>query len=133
MKKSVATLIAVGAIATTALLTGCAGESVTVSENLSTDADNFKIERNIIFYNGITNEVMAEMTGFCSITDEGNQLEVTCKEGDNRYTKDFLGLSDNVTYMALQTDAKDVSVYHRKFVIKPEALLPEFEFSAGKQ
>lgn len=121
------------ALAGAFLLSGCSSDADTASYNLSADADNFKIERNVVFYNGITNEVMLSIEGFCSIVDEGNQLEVTCKEGEEQYTKDFLGLSDNVTYFVSQMETRDVSVYHRKFFIKPENLLPEFELSTGKQ
>lgn len=126
---AVAGIAAIGALA----LTGCTSDAEQASYNLSKEADQFNIERNITFYNGITNEIIADFTGFCSITDESNQLEVTCKNGPDSYTKDFLGLSDNVTYIALQTEGKDVSLYHRKVIIKPENILPEFDLETGEQ
>ena len=125
--------LALTALTAGVLLTGCSSDAQTASYNLSKDADQFKVERQVVFYNGITNEVMLTIDGFCSIEDQGDQLEVTCKAGPNEYTKDFLGLSDNVTYFAAQKEATDVSVYHRKFIIKPENLLPEFDVEMGEQ
>lgn len=114
-------------------LTGCTTPADDASYNLSQEAEAFRIEREIVFYNGVTGEYIQTIQGFCSIEDGGGQLEVTCKEGENAYTKDFLGLSDNVTYFALQTEAKDVSLYHRKVFIRPETILPDFEVDLGKQ
>src|SRR5687768_5786264 len=110
MKKIIAAIIA--ATAGAALLTGCTPESDTVSENLSKEADSFKVLRRVVFFNGITDTYLLTIEGFCSITDEGNQLEVTCKVGEDAYTKDFLGLSDNVSYFAEQLDPKNVDPYH---------------------
>ena len=126
-------LTALTALTASVLLTSCSSDADTASYNLSTDAEQFKIERQVVFYNGITNEVMLTIDGFCSVEDDGSQLEVTCKAGPNQYTKDFLGLSDNVTYFIAQKEASDVSVYHRKFIIKPENMLPEFDLEMGEQ
>jgi len=132
MKKKIiaATLLA---LAVTPLLAGCETEANVASDNLATAAEQFKIERSIIFYNGITGEVMLSIEGRCSLEDQGNQLEVTCRIGPNEYTKDLLGLSDNVTYYAHQLETTDVSVYHHTVVLKPENFVPGFEFDAGKQ
>lgn len=129
IKAAVAGVVAAGAL----VLTGCASSADTASYNLSEDADNFKIERSITFYNGITGEYMMTIEGFCSLTDEGHQLEVVCREGEDAYTKDFLGLSDNVTYFAEQKESADVSLYHRKVYFRPETILPEIELDAGRQ
>ncbi|MFD5864397.1 hypothetical protein ACFWGP_05565 [Agromyces sp. NPDC127015] len=130
MKKIAAAALVAAAALT---LAACTSDAENASYNLSKEADQFNIERRVVFYNGITNEFMLEMQGYCSITDEGNQLEVTCKEGPNEYTKDFLGLSDNVTYFVEQLETADVSLYHRKVIIKPENVLPEFDLEAGEQ
>lgn len=131
--KKIHAVVALAAIGTALTLTGCTTPADDASYNLSQDAENFKIEREIVFYNGVTGEYIQTIQGFCSIEDGGGQLEVTCKEGENAYTKDFLGLSDNVTYFALQTEASDVSLYHRKVFIRPETIIPDFEFEVGQQ
>ena len=97
------------------------------SENLSTAADHFEINRRIVFYNGITDSYMLTVEGFCSIEADGvdGQLEVTCKVGDDEYKKHFLGLSDNVTYFVEQVEAAEVDVYHYRVEFKPEVIIPD--------
>jgi len=84
---------------------GC-NDATVVSNNLSKAADNFEVIRRIVFYNGITGEYIFVIEGACSIADQGSQLEVTVKTGENEYKKHFLGLSDNVTYFAEQIEPK---------------------------
>lgn len=115
--------IAVGA----ALLTGCTTDSEVASQNLSKAADQFEVNRRIVFYNGITDKYMLTIEGRCSIKHEGEQLEVTCKIGEDAYKKHFLGLSDNVTYFVEQLEPTDVSVYRYKVIFKPEVILPDVD------
>jgi hypothetical protein len=70
---------------------------------------------------------MLVVEGRCSIDDDNNQLEVTCKTGDNEYKKHFLGLSDNVTYMAEQLEGAKVSKYHYRVIFKPETIVPDVD------
>lgn len=109
-------------------LTGC-DPADTVSNNLSKEADHFEVLRKIVFYNGITDEYMFAMEGYCSIEADAadDQLEVTCKVGDKEYEKHFLGLSDNVTYMVLQLETTNVSEYHYKVYLRPQTLIPSIE------
>ena len=124
-----ALLISAGVLA----LTGCATSASTASQNISTAADNFEVQRQITGINGITGKPAFYIEGRCSIEDQGNQLEITCKHAANDYRKHFIGLSDNTFYVSEQMDGIDVSVYHTKILVKPEALLPEFELDTGKQ
>lgn len=119
--KSIA--VALGALA----LVGCSSDAAVVSENLSKAADQFEINRRIVFFNGITDTYMLTVEGRCSITDEGHQLEVTCKTGDDTYKKHFLGLSDNVTYFAEQLDDADASRYHYRVIFRPETIVPDVD------
>lgn len=107
------------------LITGCSDAAV-ASQNLSTAADQFKIERRIIFYNGITGEYILVIEGFCSLAvDTDGDLNVTCKTGENSYKKHFLGLSDNVTYFAEQIDSVSVDTYHYQVIFKPSVIIPD--------
>lgn len=110
-------------------LTACEDDdAVVASENLSKAADNFEIARRIVFFNGITDTYLLEIQGACAIADEGNQLEVTCKIGENAFKKHFLGLSDNVSYFVEQVEAADVSVYHYRVTFKPQTIVPDIDF-----
>jgi uncharacterized lipoprotein NlpE involved in copper resistance len=120
--------ILLSAILATLFLSGCYDDAEMASHNLSKAADNFEIDRRIVFYNGITGEYMLTIEGKCSITDQTNQLEVVCKIGSNQYKKHFLGLSDNVTYFAEQMQTADVNLYHHRVTFKPQTILPDIDF-----
>lgn len=113
-------------------LVGCATDAAVVSQNLSTEADMFRIDRRIIFYNSITDTIMLAVEGKCSIEDQGNQLEVTCMANNGEYRKHFLGLSDNVTYFVEQTDAVPASEYRYKYILKPSVVIPDVEIRVGQ-
>ena len=110
-------------------LSGCAMDADVVSENLSKDADMFRVNRRIVFYNGITGEYMLQIEGYCSLgnDDTERQRTVTCKVGNDKYKKHFLGLSDNVTYFAEQIESKDEDPNHYKIIFKPSTIVPDIE------
>jgi len=110
-----------------AAFAGCDDAKV-ASRNLSKAAENFEIDRRIIFYNGITDTYMLTIDGRCAIDDQGKQLEVVCKVSQDAYKKHFLGLSDNVTYFAEQLETADVSAYHYRVTFKPQTILPDIDF-----
>ena len=121
-------LIGIGVGAAILATTGCRDDAQVASYNLSKASDNFEVDRRIVFYNGITGDYMLTVEGRCSISDQVNQLEVTCQTGRNDYRKHFLGLSDNVTYFAEQLSMGDVSVYHHRITFKPQTIVPDFDF-----
>jgi hypothetical protein len=114
-------------------ITGCDSDAYIASRNLSEAADNFQITRRIIFYNGITSDYILSIEGRCSIFDEGHQLEVTCKTGNQEFKKHFLGLSDNVTYFAEQIESANVSSFHYKVTFKPETILPDIDLKLSNE
>ena len=123
-KLAIATLAATSILA----LAGCQDDAQVASYNISKAADNFEIDRRIVFYNGITDSYMLTIEGRCSIEDQTTQLEVTCKIGRGAFKKHFLGLSDNVTYFAEQLETANVSVYHHRVTFKPQEILPDVDF-----
>ena len=122
----------VAAIAAALALAGC-NAADTASRNISYESDNFKVMRRIVFVNGITDKYLLSIEGLCSIEKdkEDNQLEVTCKTGDDQYKKHFLGISDNVTYFVEQMDASDVDTFHYKVAFRPEELLPDIDLQTS--
>lgn len=123
MKRAAAVVaIAVGGV----VLAGCSSQSDTVDKNLSTDADNYKITRQIVFYNGITGTYVAEVTGLCAIgnDDKAGEVSYTCKVGPDTYIKNFLHISNNVTWFALQVQPAKSDPYHYEIVLKPEEIIP---------
>lgn len=111
-------------------LAGCSSDASIASRNLSQEADDFKINRRVVFINGITDAYLLEIQGFCSIQDNSEmrpQLAVTCKVGEDSYKKHFLGLSDNVTYVVEQLESADVSAYRYRVFFRPEQIVPDIE------
>lgn len=111
--------------AATITLSSCSDAEV-ASNNLSRESDNFRIARRIVFFNGITDEYLLSIEGFCSIRHDGedSQLEVTCRTEDG-HKKHFLGLSDNVTYFVEQLDSAEVSETLYIVNFKPTIILPK--------
>lgn len=97
------------------------------SENLSKAADNFEINRRIVFYNGISGEYILTIEGLCSQQPDGRKLAVICKTGPAAYKKHFLGLSDNVTYFSEQIESASASTYHYRVTFKPAAIIPNID------
>ncbi|WP_299231638.1 hypothetical protein [uncultured Halomonas sp.] len=124
MKK---TAIAITLAAAT-LVAGCNDADV-ASRNLSRAADNFEINRRIVFYNGITDRYMLEIQGLCSIGSgsSSKSITVTCKTGEGRFKKHQMGLSDNVTYISEQLESEGVSTVRYRVVFKPEAIVPDVD------
>lgn len=123
--------LAAGMLVTTAA--SCDSDADVSSRNLSNDADHFKIQRRVVFFNGITDKYLLTIEGLCSInTDDAKKLEVTCKVGNDTYKKHYLGLSDNVTYFVEQTEAAKADPYHYKVVFKPEAIIPDLKINTSK-
>ena len=114
------------------LLASCSYESDVASQNLSRAADQFEVDRRVVFYNWITWDYMLSIEGRCSLGnyDAQWQLTVTCKVWDKQYKKHFLGLSDNVTYFVEQLEAKKVSGYHYRVMFRPQTILPDIDFNA---
>ena len=108
------------------VLTGCS-EAERASYNLSLQADNFNVIRQLTVINCIEGDVIFQMTGKLSIeADEvDKQLEITV-EDNGTYVKHFIGLSDNVTYVIedLNLGANDVSQYRYTINFNPKMWLP---------
>lgn len=108
-------------------LAACSDADV-ASRNLSQAADNFEINRRIVFYNGITGDYMLVIEGLCSQAPKERKLEVTCKTGPGEFKKHFLGLSDNVTYFSEQVAAAAISTYHYRVFFKPSVIVPDIDY-----
>lgn len=107
-------------------LSACTTEAQSVNDNLSKDADNFKVARRITFVNGITDKVILEAQGLCSVDPGDSQrMFVTCKDDDGKYVRHSLGKSDNVFWFVEQLEATNTSTSAYRFVVRPDSLIPE--------
>lgn len=117
------------ALSLMAFLSSC-NDAQVASENLSRAADQFEVNRRVVFFNGITDKYLMSIEGLCSVKADtaDKQLEVTCKTGPNAFKKHFFGLADNVAYMIEQLEPVPVSVYHYRVIFKPQTIIPDIDF-----
>lgn len=107
-------------------LFGCNDASL-ATHNISTASDNFEIPRRVIFYNGITDQYILSVEGYCSVDmgHEGNMFYVICKTGPGAYKRHQLVLSDNVSAFVEQLEPAAVDVNHYRVVFRPSAIVPD--------
>lgn len=107
------------------ILTGC-DEASRVSSNLSKEANNFNVVRQLTVINCIEGDVLFQMTGKMSITADtaDNQLEIIVEDGEGNYEKHFVGLSDNVTYVVEDLGSHDVEKYKYTLNFNPKMWIP---------
>jgi hypothetical protein len=110
-------------------LTACAPDADVASRNISKAADNFEINRRVVFYNGITGDYILSIEGRCSLGnyDTDKRMSVICQTGVNTYKKHFLGLSNNVTFFAEQLEEAKASKYFYRVVFKPSTIIPDID------
>lgn len=127
MKKSRIVFAFLSVLLTATVFTGCETEAQRVSYNLSQQADNFNIVRQLTVINCIEGDVLFQMTGKMSITADraDNQLEIIV-EDNGTYVKHFVGLSDNVTYVVedLNLGANEVNKYKYTLNFNPKMWIP---------
>lgn len=107
-------------------LVACSNDANVATENLKKDADNFRLARRVVFYNGITNDYILEIAGYCSVDAEPKKLAVICKTPDG-FKRHLLGISDNVTWFSEQLAANQVSTSFYKVIFKPSTIIPAIE------
>lgn len=133
LSKKIVAFAAAGLVAVTTLA-GCSSDADVAASNLSRAAEQFEVNRRIVFFNGITDQYLLEIRGLCSVESSnsalGGALEVTCKTGPSEFKKHFLGLSDNVSYLVEQIEGVDVSVYTYRVIFKPDVIVPDIEVNS---
>lgn len=124
--KKLYSFLAAGLIALS--LTAC-DDSEVATHNLIKAADNFEINRRIVFYNGITDTYMLEIEGRCSIDLNQNNtaFNVICDVGNGNYKRHTLVLSDNVTAFVEQIEPNKVSKNFYRVTFKPSTIIPNID------
>lgn len=126
MKKVLAVILAIVMMVG---LIGCT-EASRVSSNISKEADNFNVVRELTVMNDMTGQITLMATGYLSIrVDENeNQLEITCKEIDDNgsisYKKHFAGFSMHTSYTLTDITGSDVNPNKFTLNFNPDMLMP---------
>lgn len=118
-------LAAMAIVVASAALAGCPSGATVASHNLAKAAENFEIERRIVFLDSMQGNLLV-IEGKCSTHADAqdSQLEVTCKTGEDEFKKHTLGLSRNVTYVVEQVESAKASPYHYRVDFRPETIIP---------
>jgi hypothetical protein len=112
-------------------LTAC-GESAAdrANENLSKAAENFEVPRRIVGINGITDEPLFSVEGYCSYEIPANgTFEAICKNEDGKIERTTMYLSDNVTFVSTQLRGIEVDLFNPRIIFRPESIIPNFDLS----
>ena len=119
MKKTI--LIILSLIIISSFITSCSRSSERAAYNLDYKAEEFQLTRRIAAINGITDEPIFEIIGKCSIETGSSYvsgtMEITCKVGEDQFTKDFIYLSDNVNIVVEQLNTVYVPQYHYQICV----------------
>jgi hypothetical protein len=115
-------------------LAACAGTSAAdrANKNLSKAAENFEVQRRIVGINGITDNVLFTVEGFCSIEKFNGQLDAICKVSKHSVERTSLGLSDNVTYLITQLAPEKVDFYRPRIIFRPKSFVPDVDLANGE-
>ena len=125
-------ILAVGLMCAMAMA-GCSRDAQVASRNLSYAADNFQLDRRIVFYNGVTGDYALTIEGKCAFEAVSERkVDVTCKTSDTEFKKHSLGISDNVTYFSEQLNSKGVSTYQYKVDFRPSVIIPDVDLKLPK-
>lgn len=126
MKRKIVSVLITAALVA-GIISGCS-EKDRVESNLTKEADNFNVVREVTVINCIEGDVLFQMSGRMAITadTDDNQLEIIVENNDGTYVKHFVGLSDNVTYVIedLNLGENDVNKYQYSLNFNPNMWIP---------
>lgn len=127
--------VTAAAVVASAGVSACGGSQAdTVNHNLGVEAEKFNIVRRIVVTNDITDKVLYDVTGRCSLESNpnlGRNLEIICKDGPQDYKKHFIGLADNLSWASTQLEGVNVSEFRTKFVFRPQSIVPDVDLITG--
>lgn len=112
-----------------ALAFGCIDDAKVATHNTKKAADNFEINRRVVFYNGITDNYILEIEGKCSVdlNDTQTAFNVICKTGEKEFKRHTLVLSDNVTAFVEQIEPNKASSHFYRVTFKPSVIVPDID------
>lgn len=96
-----------------------------VSQNVSNDADNFKVERRVVIINTRTDKIEFVAKGLISVnTEDSKKLVILAKVGKSQYKKDIINLTNNNMYTVEDLSGANVNSYKYEVTWLPESVVP---------
>lgn len=129
MKKVLVLVSVIAVLIGLVLLAGCGREAEQVSYNLSLEADNFNVARQLTIINTRAQDgnsaILFQMTGNFSITKATDgDLEVTGENPDGTYYKHFVNLSRDISYIVEDLGVTKVNKYKFQINFNPKMIVP---------
>jgi len=114
-------------------LSACESAADTASRNVSKAAENFEVPRRITGINGITDNVLFTVEGFCSYETEGGTYDIICliDRETGEVERTTMAKSDNVTILVTQTGGVNVDLFRPRVIFRPETVVPNFDLSTN--
>lgn len=112
-------------------LTACESAADTASKNVSKACENFECPRRVTGINGITDNVLFTVEGFCSYETGGATYDITCKDPDGKIERTTMAKSDNVTIIVTPLAGINADTFHSRIIFRPEAIVPNFDLSTS--
>lgn len=113
------------------IFTGCESAADTASKNVSKACENFECPRRVTGINGITDNVLFTVEGFCSYETGGDTYDITCKEPDGKIERTTMAKSDNVTIIVTPLAGIDADTFRSRIIFRPESIVPNFDLSTS--
>lgn len=121
--KNIAISAVLGASALIAL--SACSQADKVSQNVSNDADNFKVERRVVIINTRTDKIEFVAKGLISVnTEDSKKLVILAKVGKSQYKKDIINLTNNNMYTVEDLSGANVNSYKYEVTWLPESVVP---------
>jgi len=102
-----------------------------VAANMTQAAENFELDREIVFLNTQTNDVSLQVAGKCDVTVKPDTYTVLCRTGKSQYKKLLVGRNTRMTMIVDQVDGVPVNAYHRRVILKPSTVFNTYELNLG--
>lgn len=114
-------------------ISGCQDDAQIAKHNMAKAADNFEVNRRIVFYNAWADKNVLSVEGLCSIEYRSERVYYICKIGRDKFINNFIGNSDIVVPIVEQLDPLPVNVYHYRRTFKPQSVIPDIDlrYSGG--
>lgn len=129
MLKKIAFLLVMLTIALS--LSSCTSAADTASKNVSRACENFECPRRVTGINGITDNVIFTVEGFCSYETGGDTYDITCRQPDGKVERTTMAKSDNVTVLVTPLEGIDADTFRSRIIFRPESIVPNFDLSTS--
>lgn len=112
-------------------LSACESAADTASKNVSKACENFECPRRVTGINGITDNVLFTVEGFCSYETGGEAYDITCKDPDGKIERTTMAKSDNVTIIVTPLEGIEADTFRSRIIFRPETIVPNFDLSTS--